>query len=62
MLNQPLPTGSEANGFYASAYSVGGEIVISYRGSDDWLDAWNDLLTITGLPIPGNLRVTVGLR
>jgi Protein of unknown function (DUF2974)/RTX calcium-binding nonapeptide repeat (4 copies) len=48
-------------GFYAAAYSVGGEIVISYRGTDDALDGWNDFLTISGSPIsaPPQVRLAV---
>ncbi len=36
----------KANGFYAAAYEVGGEIVISYRGTDDFnvLNGSNDVI------------------
>jgi hypothetical protein len=36
ILDIDLPTGSEAAGFYAAAYQdASGNIVISYRGTDD---------------------------
>ena len=38
---------AQDNGFYAAAYQVNGEIVISFRGTDDGSDAWNDWQFIT---------------
>lgn len=39
----------EPEGFYAAAYKVDGsnEIIISYRGTDDATDAWNDAQLVT---------------
>ena len=34
-LTVPLPAGSKGYGFYAVAYSLNGQTVISYRGTDD---------------------------
>ena len=50
------PTAAQAAGFYAIAYTIGagvegiapGTIVISYRGTDDLRDAWNDFQLATG--------------
>ena len=33
-------------GFYAVAYEISGEVVISYRGTDDPLDDWTSWTTI----------------
>ena len=58
VLNYPLPAGSQSAGFYAVAYAANGDgfepntIVISYRGTDDGMDAANDLQFIAG-----NLRI-----
>jgi hypothetical protein len=49
MLNAALPTGSQATGFYASAYTLDGAVgnlgsgskIISYRGTNS--DGWNVL-------------------
>ena len=49
LLGIKLPTGSEAVGFYAAAYTVdGGGTIISYRGTDQnepnwWLKKWGQL-------------------
>jgi hypothetical protein len=59
LLNIPIPQGSESSGFYASAYTLGSETIISYRGTDnrDILgfdpganDFWNSWLFGAGVP------------
>ena len=49
MLNVPLPQGSQAAGFYAVAYQVGGQTIISYRGTDN-PGALPDAAGVVGLP------------
>lgn len=50
---------AQANGFYAAAYKAenSNEIIISFRGTDDGSDAWNDAQLIveeSGLGNYGN--------
>jgi hypothetical protein len=47
IVDADLPQGSEFAGFYASAYTLGGKTIISYRGTDNPLgfgDDGSDLL------------------
>lgn len=60
VVNVPLPSGSKDSGFYAITYKTtadvgdmpAGTIIISYRGTDDKLDAMNDAMFISGVGVP----------
>ena len=48
ILDVKIPEGSQAAGFYALSYTLGGETIISYRGTDKYVgdgdiggDIWN---------------------
>ena len=48
ILNSNIPQGSQAASFYALSYTLGGETIISYRGTDRYFgnsviggDIWN---------------------